>query len=61
MVNLGSIIAFTGVAYVQQNISFFWGYLIPPLSMLLAIIAFVAARKWYIQTVPQGKEPIHTT
>ena len=54
MVNLGSIIAFTGVAYIQQNISFFWGYLIPAVSMILALAVFVGPKNLYIKTNPNG-------
>ncbi|XP_076459423.1 solute carrier family 15 member 4-like [Babylonia areolata] len=46
-VNAGALIAYVGVAAVQQNISFAWGYTIPFISMLLAIIFLLLGRKHY--------------
>lgn len=54
-INAGSFIAFLGVAYIQQNISFSLGYLIPFISMIVALIIFVAVKSKYKQTPPGGK------
>ncbi|CAG5117051.1 unnamed protein product, partial [Candidula unifasciata] len=54
VVNVGAFIAYAGVAYIQQNISFAWGYLIPCLSMILALFIFVIARTAYVKTEPKG-------
>ena len=40
--------------YVQQNESYFWGYLIPPCSLILAIIIFLVGRQSYIMHPPAG-------
>ena len=40
--------------YVQQNVSYFWGYLIPPCSLILAIIMFLVGRQSYILRLPAG-------
>lgn len=53
-INAGSFIAFLGVAYIQQNISFSLGYLIPFISMILALVIFVAVKSKYKQTPPGG-------
>ena len=55
-VNLGALIAYTAVAYVQQNVSFAWGYVIPLASMVIALVIFVAARGQYVHTLPGGKK-----
>ena len=47
-IQLGSCLAYTIVVKVQQDVSFFYGYLITALSMFLAIILFVRGRKSYI-------------
>nr|KAG5685477.1 hypothetical protein BaRGS_013088 [Batillaria attramentaria] len=47
-VNAGALIAYVAVAAVQQNVSFGWGFLIPFLTMLLAIFFLLIARKNYI-------------
>ena len=40
--------------YVQQNVSYFWGYLIPPCSLILVIIIFLVGRQSYIMHPPAG-------
>ncbi|KAK7111646.1 solute carrier family 15 member 4-like [Littorina saxatilis] len=46
-VNAGALIAYVGVAAVQQNVSFAWGFFIPFLSMMLAIFFLLLSRKNY--------------
>ncbi|KAL8604551.1 hypothetical protein ACOMHN_015835 [Nucella lapillus] len=46
-VNAGALIAYGGVAAIQQNISFAWGYVVPFLSMMLALVFFLLGRKHY--------------
>ncbi|XP_025095030.1 solute carrier family 15 member 4-like isoform X1 [Pomacea canaliculata] len=46
--NAGALIAYSGVAVVQQNVSFSWGFFIPLLSMLLGIVSLQFARRHYI-------------
>ncbi|XP_005094746.1 solute carrier family 15 member 4 [Aplysia californica] len=53
-VNAGGLVAFTAIAYVQQNISFAWGFLIPILSMFLALILLNVARQKYIYKEGEG-------
>ena len=53
-INAGSLIAFTLVVYVQQEIAFFYGYLICALSMLLAISIFLVGRNHYLTEPPEG-------
>ena len=54
-INVGSLIAYTAVAYVQQNISFAWGFLVPLASMVLAVILFIVAKPFYVEKPPGGK------
>lgn len=54
-VQLGGFIAFTLVVYVQQEISFFYGYLIPSVAIFLGIIIFIlGSRIGYIDTSPNA-------
>ncbi|KAJ8318802.1 hypothetical protein KUTeg_003893 [Tegillarca granosa] len=53
-INAGALIAYSGVAYIQQNISFQLGFLVPLVSMIIALIVFVAVKKQYINTPPGG-------
>ena len=53
-IQVGSLIAFTAVVYVQQQISFFYGYLITAVSIACATILLVIGRKHYILHPPEG-------
>ncbi|KAL4232606.1 hypothetical protein ACF0H5_007296 [Mactra antiquata] len=53
-INAGSIIAFSAVAYVQQEKGFDVGFIIPLCSMVVAVIMFVVARGKYVQVPPRG-------
>lgn len=53
-INVGSLIAYTGVAYVQQEISFFWGFVVPLVSMVIAVIFFIVVKPLYIHKAPGG-------
>ena len=47
-IQLGSFLAYTAVVSVQQEVSFFYGYVITALSMFLAVILLVCGRKYNI-------------
>ena len=51
---VGSLLASTVVAYVQQEVSFFYGFLITSISIVCATILLVIGRKHYILHPPQG-------
>ncbi|CAG5123017.1 unnamed protein product, partial [Candidula unifasciata] len=54
VINVGALIAYTGVAYIQQNISFAWGFFVPLVSMIFAISVFVIVKTRYLMTHPKG-------
>jgi peptide/histidine transporter 3/4 len=51
-VNTGGLIAFGFIAYVQQNASYFIGYVIPSGLLILALIFFLMGYKFYIHVQP---------
>ena len=53
-INIGSFFAFTVVVYVQQEQSFFYGYVIIAMSMFLAVITFLLGRYKYHVKPPGG-------
>ena len=53
-IQVGALLAFTVVAYVQQDVSFFYGFLITSVSIVCAAILLVIGRKHYILHPPQG-------
>jgi len=57
---MGAVIAYSAVAYVQQNIGFVYGYLIPLIVMILAQIIFSLSKNRYVTTSVEGK-PLRNT
>lgn len=53
-IQAGSLIAFTVVVYIQQEISFFCGYLITAVSMVLATILLLIGRNHYVTHAAKG-------
>jgi len=53
-INCGSFISFTGIAYIQQEISFTIGLAVPAAVMALSAIFFVAGSKLYVKLLPTG-------
>ncbi|XP_067054784.1 solute carrier family 15 member 4-like isoform X2 [Acropora muricata] len=47
-IQLGSFLAYTAVVSVQQDVSFFYGYVITASSIFIAIILFVSGRNYYV-------------
>ena len=47
-IQLGSFLAYTAVVSIQQEVSFFYGYVITASSIFLAIMLFISGRKYYI-------------
>ncbi|BFZ17940.1 hypothetical protein BsWGS_20979 [Bradybaena similaris] len=54
VINVGALIAYAGVAYIQQNVSFAWGFFVPLASMIVAVMVFVIVRSKYVMTQPKG-------
>ena len=53
-IQVGSLLSYTVLAYVQQEVSFFYGYLITSVSIVCATILLAIGRKRYILHPPQG-------
>ena len=53
-IQVGGLLAFTIVVYVQQETSFFYGYIITAVSMAIGTILLLIGRKYYIVYPPQG-------
>jgi dipeptide/tripeptide permease len=53
-VNTGGLFAFAFIAYVQQNISYFIGYMVPAGLLIIALILFLSGYKFYIHTQPDA-------
>ena len=54
-INAGAVVAYSGVAYIQQEIGFDYGFLVPLISMIVAIIIFILAKKRYRHIPPGGE------
>ncbi|XP_045211600.2 solute carrier family 15 member 4-like isoform X2 [Mercenaria mercenaria] len=53
-INAGAVVAYSGVAYVQQEVGFDFGFLIPLISMIIALIIFMVAKAKYKHTPTGG-------
>ena len=53
-IQIGALLAYTIVVYVQQEVSFFYGYLIAVVSMTLATILLLFGRNSYKLRPPEG-------
>ena len=58
-INIGSLIAFTVVVWVQQK-NVFYGYAITAGTMLVAVITFVSGRNKYLTKPPGGSQLTET-
>ncbi|CAG2246363.1 PHT [Mytilus edulis] len=59
-INVGAIIAYSGVAAVQQDVGFDVGFLIPLISMIIALVIFVLNKSKY-NSSPAGDSVLQDT
>ena len=53
-IQVGALFAYTIVVYVQQEVSFFYGYLTTAVSMVVATIFLIIGRNYYTVHPPHG-------
>eukprot|EP01128_Nolandella_sp_AFSM9_P000821 TRINITY_DN10945_c0_g1_i1.p1 TRINITY_DN10945_c0_g1~~TRINITY_DN10945_c0_g1_i1.p1 ORF type:complete len:271 (+),score=32.43 TRINITY_DN10945_c0_g1_i1:183-995(+) len=54
MINLGALVSFTGIAYLQQDKGFTYGLAIPAVVLLVSAIVFTIGVKQYVKLKPSG-------
>lgn len=55
-INIGAVFSLLVVAFVQQNISFLAGYLIPVACLALALLIFLLATPTFVTKPPTGSQ-----
>ena len=53
-INVGAVMSFTGIAYIQQQISFTWGLIIPGITLFLSAVVFAVGSSIYKKFPPGG-------
>lgn len=51
---MGSLIASLAIVYVQENVSWGWGFAIPAMAFAVAIILFASGSNIYRKLPPSG-------
>ena len=51
-INVGALVSYTVVVYIQQNISFFYGNLVPACTIILSLIVFLSGKQAYVLHSP---------
>ncbi|EDO33176.1 predicted protein, partial [Nematostella vectensis] len=53
-INIGSFLSFTLIVWVQQKYTFFYGYAVTAISMMIGTVVFMTGRNWYVVRPPGG-------
>ncbi|XP_035669051.1 solute carrier family 15 member 5-like [Branchiostoma floridae] len=61
LMNVASAMACLAISYIQQEVDFYIGYLIPAVAMLVALLALYLGRKSYVHLPPSKVSPLATT
>ncbi|KAJ9548521.1 hypothetical protein OSB04_021064 [Centaurea solstitialis] len=54
VINIGALVAHSLLVWIQDNVGWGWGFLVPTVAMAIAVVSFFSGTKLYRNQVPGG-------
>lgn len=54
VINIGALVAHSLLVWIQDNVGWGWGFLVPTIAMAIAVVSFFSGTKLYRNQIPGG-------
>lgn len=54
VINVGALVAHSVLVWIQDNVGWGWGFLVPTIAMVIAVVSFFSGTKLYRNQMPGG-------
>lgn len=54
VINIGALVAHSVLVWIQDNVGWGWGFLVPTIAMAIAVVSFFSGTKLYRNQIPGG-------
>ncbi|XP_024967224.1 protein NRT1/ PTR FAMILY 8.2-like [Cynara cardunculus var. scolymus] len=54
VINIGALVAHSVLVWIQDNVGWGWGFLVPTVAMAIAVVSFFSGTKLYRNQIPGG-------
>ncbi|KAI3772251.1 hypothetical protein L6452_03433 [Arctium lappa] len=54
VINIGALVAHSVLVWIQDNVGWGWGFLVPTVTMAIAVVSFFSGTKLYRNQIPSG-------